>query len=586
MASIGSTVEERLDDSPQSTLRKLQACLTIFAWCSFAAIPFGVGVMAIRHNVWETLWFVVFAMAIGAVFSTLRMVNRWKGTSRSPILIAFVLLGIGVAWHRSIYLLPFAVFAAGLIYWVGTKKLWNWALNCGGVWPYAPLEIDSFKKKATVGSIRLGIFVLTIVTVIQIARLSLFMVDPTFKPGWPAPYAKELDNHQCLIAYVHAAALNEQGVEDLYNPAWYDPNLKSNSFSNPKAEAKPILAGSDGRLRDVWQYPPQALLLPQIGVAVTHSYPMLRTGWFVIQSILLMVLLLLIVRSLKRSSPAFILLPLLWCASPFVTNLIFGQPHFLVLCTAAYAAILFHQGRDITGGVFLAFAVSMKLFPAFLGLWLLFHKQYRAVAWTLIFSIALVLITLPIVGVTPYEAFFKDQLFRILGGNAWNNYLGGDLFGSGQYTIYGIFLSLRHWGGHRILTAAAPYALLVYTVSVVGVIWKSAKCSDSPLAGFALVNLAAMIGYYSPPEYAAVGVTTLMLMVTSIRGKTGSNTLVPLLLCGFFSIAASPGSLPKLWRYPTLLEVIYVLAFITSVFINSYVAIRPPSMGLQGTVDD
>jgi hypothetical protein len=237
--------------------------------------------------------------------------------------------------------------------------------------------------------------------------------------------------------------------------------------------------------------------------------------------------------------------------------------------------MLFSQRRNVSGGFLLAWAIFMKLFPAFLGLYLLFRRQYRAVAATVVWSAFIVLVSLPIVGLLPYRAFFQDQLARIIGGGAWDKFLGGDLFASGQYTVYGILLSLRPWA--EILSAAAPYALMSYTAFVVGVIWVSARRAGSLLAGLAITNLAAMAGYYAPPEYTAVGVTALVLMAAGWRDSGLSRVLVTLLLWGFFSAAAWPDSFPAVWRYPSVVQFVYILGFVAAVIVNAHIATRPPA---------
>jgi hypothetical protein len=543
---------------------KWQCGLVVFAWGASLGIPLGIGILAARLDLGIAILFVALAMCTGAAFVLIRGLGKWRKRACLFVLLGSVLLGIGLGIQRSAVELPIALLLSGFAFLIVTDKLWAPVMR----------HVENFTIQNRI--LRWGTFLLTLAALLQIVRFSLFMVDPTFKPGWPFPFAKELYKHQCFAAYIHAAALNEKGVTDLYNPAWYDPNMKLSKTAADSHRAEPIVEGTSGLLTDLWQYPPQALVLPQIGLKFTKSYAVLRTGWFAIQSVMIALLLIFIVRSLGPNALAWTWMPLLWISIPFIHNMEYGQFHFLVICASAYAAIQFEKDNNVRGGFFLAWAISLKLFPAFLMLHLLFKRRWSAMGSTVLWSIVILLISLPIVGISPYIAFIQDQLLRILGGGAWNKFLDGDWPRLGQFAIYSILFSLRNLGGGDALASIAPYALLAYTVFVVGIIWISAHRPTSPLAGMAIVNLGGMATYFTPPDYGAVGVTALVLLSAGFFGRRTTVLFLTLSVWFFFSCTVSPGSLPVVWKNEAIKEIILIVIFIAAVLTNSFVATRRP----------
>ncbi len=63
-------------------------------------------------------------------------------------------------------------------------------------------------------------FVLVLIAVVQMTRLSAFMVDSSRLWGSTIP-DPAVANHQCLAAYVHAADLCRRGESNVYDERWY-----------------------------------------------------------------------------------------------------------------------------------------------------------------------------------------------------------------------------------------------------------------------------------------------------------------------------------------------------------------------------
>lgn len=84
--------------------------------------------------------------------------------------------------------------------------------------------------------------VLTLLALVQMGRLSAFMVDSSRLWGStvPDPIAA---NHQCMAAYVHAADLCRRGKTNVYDERWY-PAFTAPLYTEPRGVSSPV-AGSD-----------------------------------------------------------------------------------------------------------------------------------------------------------------------------------------------------------------------------------------------------------------------------------------------------------------------------------------------------
>src|SRR6266850_1422510 len=146
----------------------------------------------------------------------------------------------------------------------------------------------------------------TIGALVQIARLAVFMIDPS-QVGYSAvPTSQWEVQHSCLSAYfVSAQALSSA-------PNIYDDSLYSMPDDDPAGPRKACMIGPFKI--DVFEYPPPFLLLPRA------------------------------------------LSPLVWLALPTLSVLQKGNVQTMVIAAAMLAMGLFERKRFAAGGVLLAFA--------------------------------------------------------------------------------------------------------------------------------------------------------------------------------------------------------------------------------------
>lgn len=81
------------------------------------------------------------------------------------------------------------------------------------------------------------------------------------------------------------------------------------------------------------------------------------------------------------------------------------DPIILLLIVAGYLAL--EGNNELRGGMFWALAAMFKFFPAFLGLWMLYRRTYRAIAAATITGVGLMLIGVAIFGVEMHVEFFE-----------------------------------------------------------------------------------------------------------------------------------------------------------------------------------
>jgi hypothetical protein len=117
---------------------------------------------------------------------------------------------------------------------------------------------------------------LTVVAVVQVARLSCFMADPALRWGSAYPPLEFGVRHMCLSAYVYAADLTRGSVPNIYAEEHYP------AYSVGEAEGMRRLSSGVANLapyiRDAFEYPPPFLLLPRAALVLTNDFLAIRTA--------------------------------------------------------------------------------------------------------------------------------------------------------------------------------------------------------------------------------------------------------------------------------------------------------------------
>ena len=444
---------------------------------------------------WKTArsWDLALAITLIAILSAV-------GWSRSPRGIGALLPGwlatavvvVAMAATQGFEQLPMALLIVGpLLTWVGLIAAHR-----------LPGSIDGASTRRRVLSavwLTLGLL-----TVLQTARLNAFVADPGFD-WWLTTRDPLWSRHMCMVAYVQAADMNRQGVENIYLAEHY-PGL------NP--DAAPTLTVRNFTPDDPYQYLPQFLLLPRLALALSDDFRVIYQVWFGLQTLAFLTVALLFARwwGGTRGLLAGLLIPLVFISVPTFSNFQYGQFHIPTLILAVAAFIAFEGRRNALGGLLMATSILSKMFPALLLIPLAFQRRWRALAWTAGFGVVLTILAWFVVGTEPFRAFFFYQLPRLRDGSAfafwdiWPDYRAAFL--AGNISVYSLMLKLSELGVPAISDGLARGMHGLFTLVAVlaaGLASRAASREERALVWLAVLNLAAMTSPAAWGDYVPVG---------------------------------------------------------------------------------
>jgi Glycosyltransferase family 87 len=366
---------------------------------------------------------------------------------------------------------------------------------------------------------------LVLLAVVQMARLSAFMVDSSRLWGStvPDPVAA---NHQCLAAYVHAADLCRRGETNVYDEQWY-PAFTA-GFDAAQGVRSPV-EGLGRWVVDPYEYPPPFLLLPRAALAITNSFEHIRTAWFVIQSLCLLSGGVLLAQWIggRPGLLVGVLLPAVFASFPTMLNFQFGQFHAMAIMLALAAMVAFERGRLPVGGALLSFAILSKVFPGLLLVTLAARRKWREIGWTIGAGVLFVLLSLLVLGADPFVAFVSYQFPRIVSGEAFSFVERADvpfIIVSRNFSIHGLVAKLRLLGVTGAGSATAQALTWAYTAVLLWLAWRARlRVTDRRLrvmVWIALLNLAALRSPVAPSAYVTAPVLWLLpLLAAEIKGR-------------------------------------------------------------------
>lgn len=319
--------------------------------------------------------------------ATAPSLERWTIAGFGALLIA-MLVAAGVSAFR----LPVAAAVAlGLV---------AGALPLRVIARRLPVAWDGLGKRRPVLSALW--LLLALLTLARTAGVAAFMIDPAHAALSAFGFDPFYIGHSCYSGYWQAAQLAQQGAANLYDPALYDGQ-------------------SHGIFRfDEFLYLPQFLLLPMLGVAAGGDFDQLRAAWFAIEGLALLACMAWLCGWIgeRAGRRALLLVPAVWLATPVLLTLQLGNFHLLAVAMSAVAMALFWRDRPVLGGALLGFAV-FKLFPGILGIYLIATRRWKAVGWTLAFSVVYTVVTYLWIGDAPFRALLDYHLPRLGNGEAW-----------------------------------------------------------------------------------------------------------------------------------------------------------------------
>ena len=117
--------------------------------------------------------------------------------------------------------------------------------------------------------VMIAVTIVTLVAIVQIARLSVFMGNVNRRDLSMDPSDVWRTQHCCLTAYSEAARFAAENTHNIYETSLYEPRFMDDLKVDP------------------YHYPPAFLLLPRALQLVTDDFLRLRAVWFSIQALVL-----------------------------------------------------------------------------------------------------------------------------------------------------------------------------------------------------------------------------------------------------------------------------------------------------------
>ena len=246
----------------------------------------------------------------------------------------------------------------------------------------------------------------------QLLFAAAFMIDPNLAHWEVRPWTPQRSAHSCVSSY-WVACDHIRTAPDIYAEEIY-----SVPQADPRAPRVPRPIGP--LAIDQYEYPPSFLALPRLIAAVSGDFWGFRRIWFALNLAVIVAGLVIVAARFDRALGTYArwLTPFGLLAPAMVITLVMGNVQLAIIAASMLAMVLFERGRHAAGGALLAYAIVSKLYPGLLLLYLLLRRDWRAVAWTAVFSIAIVAVTIADFGVSPYVAFLT-HLPKLLGGEAF-----------------------------------------------------------------------------------------------------------------------------------------------------------------------
>lgn len=473
----------------------------------------------VAHGLWHPLVHVlgpsgdaVTITGVSLILAALVVVGYHLLRGQSPWL-PLLLGGLGAAGCT----LTFSLGAPGLLSLVVVAAATAWLMPI--LYPQLPPEWDGLAQRHQFLTLLYAAAALVAVT--STARLSTFMGDPTRVDLSTVPGNQFVEPHSCLTAYVHAAALVQQGVDNLYDDRWW-----SGSLGLPE-----LPAGVENPYHpfhlDNFSYPPPFLLLLTPLKMLEGDFLAQRALWFGLNGVVLALGLWIVARWIEAHR-ALLLAPLFFGSLPILLTLQIGNFQIATVTLSILAMVAFERGRQVTGGALLAVTILSKISPGVFGIVLLLQRRFRSAVFTASFGGLFLVWSVLVSGTEPLQYFITYALPRLNSGAAFP-FMGTPDGIATNMSPFGIAFKLPLLG----LDVGDPWQFgrtiaRVYTGVLLLLAFLASRRRghrrDQVITWMALLVLAALQSPFSP-AYATLAMlwatTFLAVEVRSLAGTVG-----------------------------------------------------------------
>jgi hypothetical protein len=392
----------------------------------------------------------------------------------------------------------------------------------------------TLQPAGTSRALMLAIAVVTLIALVQIARLSVFMgnvarIDLSIDPSstWRI-------QHCCLTSYAEGARMAAGGTDNIYDPAFYEPRFLH-------------------RLKvDPYHYPPPFLLVPRALQAATADFLRLRALWFSMQALALGIVAIAVPWWIGGRPGAYALAgAVFFLATPqSLFSLQQGNFQTTAFATAIGTFVLLSTRYPGVAATLLAYVSLSKIFPGILVVYLAAARRWREVAWVGGSAIGLVLLAAAAFGTRPFADFIFYQVPRISNGGAFPQAETFAIFQN--QSVYGLTVRLRSLGLGWLDMATGLRIASLYGVVVVALAayagWKYQVDLTRPAARLQIAQLAlglVVLASFRSPFVGGYGLVGAVWLLTLLAAHAESSRSLLMWFGAIAALCAVLESLPR-----------------------------------------
>lgn len=370
--------------------------------------------------------------------------------------------------------------------------------------------------------------VTAVLAIVLVSRLAVFMINPAQTGYSTLPSSDWEIRHSCLTAYFVAGNV-VRGTPNIYDSALY-----AAPDDDPAKPRKPQMMGIF-RV-DQYEYPPTFLLAPRAVSLVAPGFLRLRSTWFGLSGLVLLAGLLAAARAMAPAAGtrALLLAPVVLISLGTLSTLQKGNVQLVVIALAVLAMAAIERRQRAAGGAMLAFVTVAKLYPGLLVVYLLVRRDWRALAWTAVFGVFFVALTVADMGWQPFVAF-REHFSGLLSGEAFPAFRSPAAVAI-NFSIPGVLFKLNLFGVSNLGFGAARVVgtlyMLVAVAATVFLALRAPRAGTGPLLWLTVLLLATLRSPFLPWAYATFpGLWLLTLCVAA--GVPRAWTLPKFLVAAF-----------------------------------------------------
>ncbi|WP_053990975.1 glycosyltransferase family 87 protein [Mangrovimonas sp. TPBH4] len=246
----------------------------------------------------------------------------------------------------------------------------------------------------------------------------------------------------------------------------------------------------------------------------------------------------------KFDSIFLLLLPIVFFI-PIKNNILFGQVYLLLLFLLTEGFIAYHQKRFHTMALLWCFAIALKVFPIILLGFLLFRKEFKALAHLIGWGLLFIIVGLLIFGLDFWGFYISEVLFKAnngeIAGAYVNNYQSMYMFLKRLFVYHSFENTSVLFKSFSLFKAC----LLAFKIAILGSLIYITKQAKNSLLVFSLWLLGSILISPYGSTYTFLLLMPLYLAISQIRASNAFKITCAFLLfsicnSGYFQIDIFP----------------------------------------------